>query len=138
MSKDFVIGIDFDGTIVDHKFPDIGAPCPGALEWIKTFISLGAKIVLWTMRSDGQKHGDVLTEAVDYLRRNGVELYGVNRNPTQDEWTHSHKAYCHVYIDDAAYGCPLVYNFNGSEKPMVDWSEVGPAVRDMILEHKRV
>ena len=29
------ICIDFDGTIVDHKFPEIGQPVPGAIEWIK-------------------------------------------------------------------------------------------------------
>ena len=46
-----IIGIDFDGTIVEHKYPEIGNPVPGALETMKDLIQQGHKIILWTMRS---------------------------------------------------------------------------------------
>ena len=52
------IAIDFDGTIVDHRFPEIGKPVPGAFEWMKKFKEAGAKLILWTMRSDGQANGE--------------------------------------------------------------------------------
>jgi len=47
------ICIDFDGTIVDHRFPEIGPPVPGAVEWMLRFQEAGAKLILFTMRSDG-------------------------------------------------------------------------------------
>jgi len=123
------ICIDFDGTIVDHRFPDIGPPAPGALEWMAKFQEAGAKLILFTMRSDGGKHEDALTRAVNYLHENGIKLYGVNKNPTQVHWTKSPKAYGQIYIDDAAFGCPL-FQPESFQRPCVDWSVVGPGVME--------
>ncbi len=133
-----IICVDFDGTIAEHEFPDIGAPVPGAFEWMKKWQDAGAKLVLWTMRSDGRtadgskENGPVLTDAVEFCRRNGVEFWGVNRNPQQGGWTQSPKAYANLYVDDAAFGCPLQESRKSSNRPMVDWSVVGPAVLAMI------
>lgn len=124
------ICVDFDGTIVDHRFPDIGEPVPQALETIRTLQEQGHKIILFTMRSDGQEVGDVLTEAVDFLKNNGIELYGINRNPTQDEWTASPKAYGEIYIDDAAYGCPLIHPALFI-RPCVDWSKLHERISNL-------
>lgn len=125
------ICVDFDGTIVDHVFPDIGKPAPGAIHWLKRFIELGAGLILFTMRSDNQKSANYLSEAVTFLDKQGVTLFGINHNPTQDNWTSSPKAYAHIYIDDTAFGCPLIHpkDFN---RPCVDWSIVGPAVKERI------
>lgn len=123
-----IIAVDFDGTIVDHRFPDIGAPVPGAFEWIKRFKELGATLILWTMRSDGQVHGNVLTEAVEFCRKHGVEFDYHNEHP--QDWTTSNKAYAHQYIDDAAACCPLRENPRMGGRPYVDWDIVGPAVLD--------
>ena len=111
-----IIGIDFDGTIVEHMYPEIGVPVLGALETMAELIQNGHKIILWTMRS-----GDTLQAAVDYLISAGIELYGVNKNPNQ-HWSASPKAYCHIYIDDAALGCPLIRKFD--QRPMVYWPKV--------------
>lgn len=115
-----IIGIDFDGTIVEHRHPLIGAPVPGALETMAELIQNGHKIILWTMRSDNNEL-ETLTQAVDYLKAAGIELYGVNKNPNQ-YWSTSPKAFCHVYIDDAALGCPLIKKFD--QRPMVYWPKV--------------
>ncbi len=136
-----IIGIDFDGTIAEHEFPDIGAPVPGAFEWMKRWQEAGAKLILWTMRSDGRtgtgkENGPVLTDAVEFCRANGVEFWGVNENPTQKAWTCSPKQYAHVYVDDAAFGCPLRPSAKSGSRPMVDWSVVGPAVLALIEEKK--
>lgn len=127
------ICIDFDGTIVDHRFPEIGPPVPEALEWMGKFQDAGARMILFTMRSEGGSSGDVLTPAVNYLKENGVHLYGINKNPTQAHWTSSPKAYGQLYIDDAAFGCPLIHP-DGFQRPCVDWSVVGPAVMKMLEE----
>ena len=123
-----IIAVDFDGTVVEHAFPDIGAPAPGAIEWIKRWHAAGARIILWTMRS-----GESLTEAHIYLTGNGIELFGVNNNPEQHEWTSSPKAYAHLYVDDAAFGTPTL-KMPGQARPVVDWGEVGPSVLAMLLE----
>lgn len=128
------IAVDFDGTIVDHRFPDIGEPVPWAFYWLDALQRAGAKLILYTMRSDGQVDGDVLTKAVAFCRENGIEFYGVNRDPDQDAWTSSPKAFAHVYIDDAAMGCPLIENPRASGRPMVDWEKVGPIAMKLTKE----
>lgn len=126
------IGLDFDGTVVDHRYPDIGEPVPGAIKWLKRLQRSGGRIVLFTMRSNSLETGNLLKDAVEYLEENGIRLYGVNRNPDQDEWTSSPKVYAHVYIDDSAFGCPLIQP-KGFSRPCVDWKVVGPQVEHMSL-----
>jgi hypothetical protein len=117
------ICVDFDGTIVDHQYPEIGQPVPHAIESLKKLSDQGARLILFTMRSDEKKKRALLTEAVDYLKKNGIELFAVNENPTQKSWTKSPKAYGHFYIDDAAVGCPLIHP-KGFAKPCVDWKKL--------------
>ena len=126
------IGIDFDGTIVEHTFPEIGQEVPGALKWMKKWQEEGHKLILYTVRSDGQRGGNVLTDAVDWLTARGIVLFGVNCNSDQGAWSNSPKPYCHIYIDDAAVGCPMHDNPRMSGRPYVDWDKVGPLVDTFI------
>ncbi len=126
------ICVDFDGTVVDHRYPEIGEPVPWAIKWLLRLQACGARIILFTMRSDGQKTGNLLTEAVQYLAKNGVKLYGINTNPDQKGWTSSPKAYGDVYIDDLAFGCPLIQP-KGFARPCVDWKKVGPQLEHICL-----
>jgi hypothetical protein len=122
-----IIAIDFDGTLAEHKFPDIGNEVPGAFGVLKELQAAGHKLILWTMRNDregdSKENGPVLSEAVAWCRERGVEFWGVNLNPDQHSWTQSPKQYANIYIDDAALGCPLRESFE-VDRPMVDWSEV--------------
>lgn len=68
--------------------------------------------------------GKYLSEAVQWFMDNNIPLFGINENPEQHTWTLSPKPYCHIYIDDAALGCPLKYDVNLSNRPFVDWMEV--------------
>jgi hypothetical protein len=126
------ICVDFDGTVVDHCYPRIGQPVPEAITWLKRLQSQGARLILFTMRADNGDGGSYLQEAVDYLEKNGVILYGINRNPDQDSWTSSPKAYADVYIDDAAFGCPLIHP-KGFQRPCVDWKKIGPQLEKLRL-----
>jgi len=119
-----IIAIDFDGTLAEHKFPDIGNEVPGAFAVLKDLQAAGHKLILWTMRNDREsKEGPVLTQAVEWCRERDIEFWGVNTNPDQHSWTQSPKAYAQIYIDDAALGCPLRESF-GVDRPMVDWAKV--------------
>lgn len=122
MASGLIIAVDFDGTIVEHVYPQVGQPVPGAAGWLQTWQAYGARIILWTMRS-----GQELADAVEYMANNGILLWGINENPDQHTWTKSRKAYAQLYVDDAAFGCPLIPGLNG-DRPMVDWSIIGPAV----------
>lgn len=133
-----IIAIDFDGTLCEHRFPEIGMEVPGAFDWLRQFQAAGARLILWTMRSDRRAIASspeghtadrgYLTEAIEWCRARGVEFWAHNRNPEQSDWTDSPKAYAQIYIDDAAHGCPLREMPRMGARPAVDWSIVGPAV----------
>lgn len=132
-----IIAIDFDGTIVEHRFPKVGPVVPHAIEWMRKFQSLGAFLILYTMRSDGRSDGShPLRDAVEFCRVNGVEFWAVNENPDQHTWTGSPKVYAHAYIDDAAAGVPLIEHPDGGT-PVVDWKVIGPLVEAMILDRQK-
>lgn len=144
MAKELIIAVDFDGTLADHRFPDIGGEVPGAFRWLREFQEAGAKLILWTMRSDyrgtsrspegNEPDRDYLGEAVKFCEYRGVTFWGQNENPDQHSWTDSPKVYAHIYIDDAALGCPLRdYPRMGSRK-CVDWDVVGPLVMRRIRQ----
>ena len=40
------IAVDFDGTIVEHKYPEIGREIPGAIETLKRLAADGDKLIL--------------------------------------------------------------------------------------------
>jgi len=125
------ICVDFDGTVVDHRFPKIGQAAPDAIHWLQRWQELGARIILWTMRSPNPEYPNVLQDAVEYLESRGVHLYGVNENPDQKTWSTSPKAYAPIYVDDAAFGCPLV-EVEDFARPCVNWAVVGPAIETIL------
>ena len=112
------IAVDFDGTCVTHDYPRIGKEI-GATKVLKRLVEAGHKLILNTMRS-----GKELQDAIHWFNKNGIELYGVNENPTQKRWTTSPKVYAHMYIDDAAFGCPLRNVPDFSDRPFVDWDSI--------------
>ena len=112
------IAVDFDGTCVTHDYPRIGKEI-GATKVLKHLVEAGHKLILNTMRS-----GKELQDAIHWFNKNEIELYGVNENPTQKRWTTSPKVYAHMYIDDAAFGCPLLNVPDFSDRPFVDWDSV--------------
>lgn len=117
-----IIAIDFDGTVVTHRYPEIGEDI-GAIPVLKSLIKNGHKLILNTMRSHRKVNDvDTLQEAVNWLKTRGIELYGINENPDQKKWTDSNKIYAQLYIDDAALGCPKKINKNG--EVIVDWNTI--------------
>jgi len=121
-----VICVDFDGTCVSHEFPHVGKDI-GAVPVLKELVANGHSLILWTMRSDGPK-GNFLEDAINWFKENEIPLWGIQTNPNQSSWTSSPKAYCQLYIDDAALGCPLV----SDTRDYVDWSRV----REMLVKKK--
>lgn len=70
-----VIAVDFDGTIVENKYPEIGQERPFAIETLKMLIRDRHQLVLWTCRE-----GELLDNALQWCRERGVEFYAANRD----------------------------------------------------------
>ena len=97
-----LIAVDFDGTIVEHKYPKIGKEIPFAIQTLKQLIQDGHRLILWTIR-----HGESLQAAVDWCKERGVEFYAINRDYAEQEdaqGDRSPKVKCDMYIDDRNVG----------------------------------
>jgi hypothetical protein len=95
------IAIDFDGTIVEHCYPEIGEEKLFAFETLKELQKQGHFLILWTFRT-----GKELNEAIDYCRQKGIEFYAVNKSYPEEvlDSTVSRKIDADVYIDDRNVG----------------------------------
>ena len=114
---EYIIAIDFDGTIVTHDYPRVGQPVPYAKEVINMLSANGHKCFLWTMRDN-----KTLEDAKKYCEDNDIKLQCYNQSP--DQFSTSPKQYATIYIDDAALGCPTSYEHGLSYRPFVDWYKV--------------
>ena len=113
-----IIAVDFDGTCVEHEYPEVGMDVEGAVDVLKALRANGHRIILFTMRS-----GSKLDAATRWFKERKIELWGINENPEQKEWTSSPKVFADLYIDDSAVGCPIMF-VDGARRPMVNWAKV--------------
>jgi hypothetical protein len=124
------IAVDFDGTIVEHKYPEIGAELPFATETLRMLIKDQHKLILWTVRE-----GVLLDEAVNWCKERGVVFYAVNRDyPEEKEENNNHfsrKVKADIFIDDS--------NLGG----LPDWGQIyqmiteGKSFRNLLREASR-
>ena len=97
------IAVDFDGTIVEHRYPEIGKELPFATQTLRMLIEDRHKLILWSVRE-----GKLLEEAVEWCRKRGVEFYAVNKDfPEEDlskNQSFSRKIKADMWIDDRNIG----------------------------------
>lgn len=97
------IAIDFDGTIVEHRYPAIGKEIPFAIETLKRLQEERHRLILWTVRE-----GKLLDEAVAFCRERGLEFYAINRDYPEEETARnnhfSRKLKADLFIDDRNLG----------------------------------
>ena len=74
-----IIAVDFDGTIVEHKYPAIGKEIPFAFETLRKLQTEHHKLILWSVRE-----GKLLDEAVTFCE-SGAWVYAVNRDYPEEE-----------------------------------------------------
>lgn len=126
-----VIVVDFDGTIVDSKYPNIMGLKEGAKEVINKYFNLGHEIIINTCRS-GKFEGD----AQMVLDDNGIKYTYINSNlPRLIE---KYGADCRkisgdVYIDDKNIGCKEI-NWNEIDKQLEEMGKF----KDLSIELKNV
>jgi hypothetical protein len=93
-----IIAVDFDGTLCEDRWPDMGEPNYSVMSYILGQQLFGAKIILWTCRS-----GERLDKALKWCEKYGLKFDAVNENvPEAIEafGGDSRKIFAHEYIDD--------------------------------------
>ena len=97
-----IIAVDFDGTVVEHKYPAIGKERPFATYTLRKLIEEQHQLIMWTVR-----RGKELEEAVQWCREHGVEFYAINKN-FPEEVVEPHGGYSKInadmFIDDLNLG----------------------------------
>ena len=96
------IAVDFDGTIVRHRYPKIGEEIPFATQTLAMLAREGHRLILWTVRE-----GALLDEAVEWCRQRGVEFYAINRDFPEEDATgkgFSRKLKADLFLDDRSFG----------------------------------
>lgn len=96
------IAVDFDGTIVEDRYPAIGRERPFALRTLRALQERGFTLVLWTCRT-----GKELEEAVEFCRAGGVTFMGVNESFEGELYAGGlcpRKLDADIYIDDRNFG----------------------------------
>jgi hypothetical protein len=95
------IAVDFDGTIVEDEYPNIGKPKIFAFETLKKLQEDGHRLILWTYRS-----GVRLEEAVAFCKKQEIIFYAVNKSfpEEQFDYTKSRKIHADLFIDDRNIG----------------------------------
>lgn len=97
-----VIAVDFDGTIVEHRYPRIGKEIPFAIETLKLLQQDKHRLILWSVREN-----ELLDEAVEWCKSRGLEFYAVNKDYPEEEKSHqgfSRKLKADLFIDDRNIG----------------------------------
>ena len=123
MESPLKIAIDFDGTIVEHKYPEIGKEIMFAFQTLRALQEQGHQLILWTYRT-----GKELDDAVEYCRRNGIEFYAINSSYPEevfDEDYDSRKIDADLFIDDRNLGGlpswgEIYQMINPDEKPTLE------------------
>ena len=98
-----IIAVDFDGTIVEHRYPAIGKELPFAIDTLRQLAAEGHRLILWTVRE-----GQYLDDAVAFCRDRGLEFYAVNRDYPEEEPERNNrftrKLKADLWIDDRNLG----------------------------------
>ncbi len=97
-SRPRIIAVDFDGTLCENKYPDIGAPIPTVIEFVKRQKADDNIIILWTCRA-----GQQLADAVTWCKNQGLIFDYINENVKENVAMYggdTRKVFADVYIDD--------------------------------------
>lgn len=105
-----IIAVDFDGTIVENAYPEIGEPMPGAIICIRYLKGKGHTIIINTCRA-----GKYVEEAIRWLRKYDIPFDFINENDparVAQYGEDTRKISADVYIDDKNIFCHSINWFD--------------------------
>lgn len=133
MIDKIIVAIDFDGTLCEPRFPEIGPPNTSLIGFLKNAKAdnPGRLIyILWTCRVNTATD-DYLTQALNWCKLQGLEIDYANESPIDRDFYPNgqvpRKMYADVYIDD------LVYNWAYYDKYVLN----PPEVYDKLVQLRR-
>lgn len=100
-----ILAVDFDGTLVEDKFPDIGKPNLKLFNTCKLAQFMGVRVILWTCRNN-----EHLDQALAFCAEQGLVFDAVNDNIAECKTLYNgntRKVFADKYIDDkniSSYG----------------------------------
>ena len=102
----YVIAVDFDGTLCEYAFPNIGEQKQHHKDLLNLLIQMrlkGHKLILWTCRGDNAEY-PCLFQAIEWCKNQGLEFDSINENipGTKKLSGPSPKVVADFYIDDKA------------------------------------
>ena len=100
-----IIAVDFDGTLCENAYPEIGHPKYAVINYVRRQKMQGAKLILWTNRS-----GVCLQEAIRWCKQFGIVFDAINENiPEMVEFFNGdcRKVFANEYLDDRAIPLPV-------------------------------
>ena len=121
------IYLDFDGTVVEHYFPEIGEENPHAIKVIARLQAAGHEIVLNTYRADiDMQH---VQEALEFIHsfeeiQQPIEKFLPQKLDPRSFDLDLAKESNQLYLDDIAEGIPMRRNIVLEHGMMVDWVEL--------------
>ena len=103
-----IIAVDFDGTLCENNWPEIGEPRFGTITYLLKEKKQGAKLILWTCRV-----GEMLEKAVVWCADHGLRFDAVNENLPEiieSFGSDTRKIFANEYLDDrnSLYGSDTV------------------------------
>lgn len=93
-----IIAVDFDGTLCENKWPEIGTANEKLIEYLRDRQKSGDKLILWTCRVDG-----MLQKAVEWCKEKELVFDAVNENLPEiieNFGSDTRKIFANEYIDD--------------------------------------
>lgn len=102
MDNSLIFAIDFDGTIVEDKFPEIGRLKFSSIYVMKRLQAADHKVILWTCRTN-TAYRDYLVEACVFLNHNAFKPDAINHNIDRMEPFGQPKVIADFYLDDKGF-----------------------------------
>ncbi len=106
-----ILALDFDGTICEHDYPNIGAERELAIYVIKCLLQHGHEVIIWTCRTGNRE-----MEAKDWLNQRGVFPTTINKNTVNNlcmfHGVDNRKVFANMYVDDKSF------------PPFTDWDDL--------------
>jgi len=108
-----IVAVDFDGTIVEESFPEIGQLKPKVLDVVNTLHELGVRWIIWTCRgnvpdpNNGRVYVNEMKEFLDKLK---FPYEKINENVDGMDFVTSRKIYYDYLIDDKLLNGEINWN----------------------------
>ena len=98
MPRPMIYAVDFDGTLCENRWPEIGEANLPLIRYLISRQAAGDKLILYTMRE-----GEKLEQAVTWCKSHGLEFDALNDNLPELQRFYGNnprKVFANYYIDD--------------------------------------